>query len=76
MPKANTKKYKLQIQQELRKWFGKSRQMKTLSHISYGKIKASLMSMEKCCDLDEMAQFRREIGKAFSFLSFYYLDWK
>ena len=62
MPKSNNKKYKTMIETELRKWFSKSRQMKTMSHIAYGKIKGALHSMETTTDTDEMLRFRREMG--------------
>ena len=62
MPKHNAKKFKSQVETELRKWTAQSRKMKTLSHISYGKIKVALMGMETCTPNDEMMSFRREIG--------------
>ena len=65
MPKVCAKKYRKAIESELAKWMAKSKQMKTLSHISYGKIKSGLMSMEKTAGTDEMLEFRREIGKFF-----------
>ena len=63
MPKVCAKKYRKSIEAELAKWHAKSKMMKTLSHISYGKIKSGLMNMEKTAGTNEMLEFRSEIGK-------------
>ena len=70
MPKVSNKKYRSTIETEIRKWHGKSRQMKTLSHVAYGKIKCALIGMEKTTQTKEMLEFRREIGNIYYKLLF------
>ena len=51
-----------QIRGELGKWRGRSRVQKTSAHISYGKIKSALHSLEKIQSKEELNLIAREIG--------------
>ena len=63
MPRANVNTYKKQIATELQKWKARSRQMKTSSHISYGKIKTSLHALEVIATKEELNSISSDIGK-------------
>ena len=70
MPKNNSKNLMAQIRGELGKWRGRSRVQKTSAHISYGKIKSALHSLEKIQSKDELNLIAREIGKCQNILTY------
>ena len=63
MPRTNSKNLITQIRAELSKWRGRSRVQKTSAHISYGKIKSALHSLEKVQSKEELNLVAQEIGK-------------
>ena len=70
MPKFNSKMIKSGVEAELTKWRGRSRVSKTSNHISYGKIKAGLVQMEKKGNKQELNQLASYIGRQFNLQSF------
>lgn len=65
MPRTNSKNLITQIRAELSKWRGRSRVQKTSAHISYGKIKSALHSLEKVQSKEELNLVAQEIGKLY-----------
>ena len=71
MPKFNPKTIRNSIECEMTKWRGRSRVTKTSNFITYGKIKAGLLAMEKKGSKQEINQLSSYIGRAM--VSFIYI---